>query len=53
MIVGATLLTLLVLNATQKTECLDEVVWGALIALVVWFVVLGVIPSLKARKGKE
>lgn len=50
-IMGLTLLALMVLNVIQETACLNQVVWIALITLVVWLVGMEVIYRLTIRKG--
>mgnify|MGYP007088293443 CR=1 FL=1 len=52
-IVGATLLTLMVLNAIQETRCLNMVVWISLSTLVVWLVAMAVFSCAITRKGRN
>lgn len=53
MIAGGTLATLTVLNVIQETAWLNKVVWVALGALVLWFVVTAVMRMMISRKSKS
>ncbi len=53
MIAGGTLATLTVLNVIQETAWLNKVVWVALGALALWFVVTAVMRMMISRKSKS
>lgn len=53
MIAGGTLATLTVLNVIQETAWLNKVVWVALGALALWFVVTAVMRMMIFRKSKS
>lgn len=53
MIAGGTLATLTVLNVIQETVWLNKVVWVALGALALWFVVTAVMRMMIFRKSKS
>lgn len=53
MIAGGTLATLTVLNVIQETAWLNRVVWVALGALALWFVVTAVMRMMISRKNKS
>lgn len=52
-IAGGTLATLTVLNVIQETAWLNKVVWVALGALALWFVVTAVMRMMISRKSKS
>lgn len=52
-IAGGTLATLTVLNVIQETAWLNKVVWVALGALALWFVVTTVMRMMISRKSKS
>lgn len=52
-IAGGTLATLTVLNVIQETVWLNKVVWVALGALALWFVVTAVMRMMIFRKSKS
>ena len=53
MIAGGTLATLTVLNVIQETAWLNRVVWVALGAVALWFVVTAVMRMMISRKNKS
>lgn len=53
MIAGGTLAILTVLNVIQETAWLNKVVWVALGALALWFVVTAVMRMMISRKNKS
>lgn len=52
-IAEGTLATLTVLNVIQETAWLNKVVWVALGALALWFVVTAVMRMMISRKSKS
>lgn len=52
-IAGGTLATLTVLNVIQETAWLNKVVWVALGALALWFVVTAAMRMMISRKSKS